>query len=67
MSDPTLIVKYREVRGGSLATWDELFEEAAEFATQIGRVRLIGISHSADESEGVVVVWYWDEPGNVGG
>ena len=62
MSEPRLIVKYRDFRGGSLATWDELFEEAAEFATSIGPERLVSISHSADRTEGVVTVWYWGEP-----
>ena len=52
---------YRKFRS-SLATWDTLFEEAAEFATQIGKERLISISHSEDASDGVVVVWYWQEP-----
>ena len=49
---------YRKFRS-SLATWDTLFEEAAEFATRIGKERLISISHSEDASDGVVVVWYW--------
>ena len=47
---------------GTLATWDDLFSEAAEFATKLGRERLITISHSADQSNGVVAVWYWAEP-----
>jgi hypothetical protein len=45
-----------------MATWDTLFEEASDFATGIGRERLISISHSEDHSDGVVVVWYWQEP-----
>jgi hypothetical protein len=65
MSDPGLIVKYRDFRG-TMATWDELFEEAAGFATSIGPERLVNISHSADRTEGVVTVWYWDEPGDGG-
>jgi hypothetical protein len=48
-----------EIFRGVLATWDELFRQAAEFATRIGRDRLISISHSADSSDGVVTVWYW--------
>ena len=51
---------YRIFRS-SMATWDTLFEEASEFATGIGRDRLISISHSEDHSDGVVVVWYWRE------
>jgi hypothetical protein len=64
MSDSPLIVKYESFHG-TLATWDDLFSEAAEFASQISRDRLITISHSADRSNGVVTVWYWDEPGEL--
>ena len=46
---------------GTLATWDQLFSQAAECATTLGRERLITISHSADQSDGVVAVWYWAE------
>ena len=44
-----------------MATWETLFEEASNFATGIGRERLISISHSEDNNDGVVVVWYWQE------
>ncbi|HEX8392388.1 MAG TPA: hypothetical protein VF665_08545 [Longimicrobium sp.] len=45
----------------SFRSWDELFAEAAAFATGIGRERLVNISHSEDQNEGVVTVWYWSE------
>jgi len=45
---------------GTLATWDELFDQAAKFATETGPERVVGISHSADHSNGVVTVWYWE-------
>jgi len=48
-----------EVFRGTFASWDNLFQQAAEFASRIGQDRLISISHSADKSEGVVTVWYW--------
>jgi hypothetical protein len=51
-------VLFREFRS-SLLPWSTLFAEAGEFATQVGRGRLISISHSADRSTGVVAVWYW--------
>ena len=40
-------------------SWDSLFEEAAAFATEIGRERLINISSSGDGGRGLVTVWYW--------
>jgi len=45
-------------------SWRALFEEAAEFASALGRDRVISISHSADHSTGVVTVWYWGEQGS---
>lgn len=50
-------VKY-EIFQGSFATWDELFTRAARFATELGELRVINISHS-DNGNGVVTVWYW--------
>jgi hypothetical protein len=52
----------------SLTPWQSLFAEAAEFVTEVGPERLIGVSHSADGGEGVVAVWYWETPewGGVG-
>jgi hypothetical protein len=47
---------------GTFKSWKQLFTEAAEFATGIGKDRLITISHSADHSEGVITVWYWGHP-----
>ena len=48
-----------EVFRGSLASWHTLFSQAAEFATRVGPRRLISISHSEDQNDGVVTVWYW--------
>jgi len=52
---------------GTMRTWESLFEEAAEFASMIGRERLIGISHSEDSGKGVVAVWYWSAGGSAAG
>ena len=43
-------------------SWDSLCDEAAAFATEIGRDRLINISVSQADSggQGVIFVWYWD-------
>jgi hypothetical protein len=56
-------------------SWATMFAEAADFATKVGRDRLIGISHShgggsdgwGTGGSGVVTVWYWEhgeEPSN---
>ena len=64
MASTHMTVRFKVFRG-TLATWDELFSEAAAFATRVGRERLITISHSEDQQDGVAAVWYWgsaDEP-----
>ena len=53
-------VEFRTFRG-RMASWESLFDEAARLATEIGRERLISISHSEDANEGVVTVWFWSE------
>jgi hypothetical protein len=53
-------VKYRVFRG-PFSSWKALFEQAAEFATEIGKEKLINISPSEDWSSRVVIVWYWSD------
>jgi hypothetical protein len=50
-----------EIFRGVLASWDELMEQAAAFATTVGPERLISISHSEDKDDGVIAVWFWAE------
>ena len=45
---------------GVWASFQQLFSEASAFATQLGKDRLISISHSEDQNDGIVTVWYWD-------
>jgi len=56
-------VEYKMYRG-TFNTWDDLFANAAEFATQLGETRLISVSHSCAGSDGVVTVWYWNFDGD---
>jgi hypothetical protein len=52
----------------STKPWNELIQEAAEFATAKGRDRLINISVAAAGgadligfgSRGIIFVWYWE-------
>ena len=44
----------------SMKSWDDLCAEAAAFATEKGKERLINISVSEDHNKGVVIVWYWE-------
>jgi hypothetical protein len=55
VEEKKLIVNYKYFRG-TFITWPELFDQAADFATKIGKERLISISHSEDEKDGVVAV-----------
>lgn len=45
----------------SWSSWENLFKQATNFATDMGSGRVISISHSGDYNEGVVVVWYWSD------
>jgi hypothetical protein len=47
-------------RAGAFTTWENLFMEVERFGTSIGPERLVSISHSAENSEGIVAVWYWE-------
>jgi len=47
---------------GTLASWEELFRAAAWFASDLGPERVLNISHSVDDGDGVVTVWYWTGP-----
>ena len=49
-----------EVFRATLLTWNRLFEDASRFATSIGKERLVTITTTADQGEGIVVVWYWE-------
>ena len=44
----------------SLKSWTDLCAEAAAFASEQGRDRLINLSVSEDHNEGVIIVWYWE-------
>lgn len=60
---PKWKMTYRMFRG-TFVSWETLLNDASEFATSIGPERVVSISQSEDDSDGVVVVWYWT---NVGG
>ena len=55
--EPSQKVLFKVYRG-VWTSWHELFSEASNFATAIGKERLISISHSEDENDGIVTVWY---------
>jgi hypothetical protein len=43
-------------------SWEALSDEAAAFATTVGRERLINISVTQGDTggKGVIFVWYWE-------
>ena len=49
----------------SMRSWESMCQEAAQFASTIGRDRLINISVSASGetlgASGTIFVWYWDD------
>ena len=50
-----------EIFRSSFSSWNTLCQEARNFASSVGREDLINISHSSDNSQGVIVVWYWGQ------
>ncbi len=46
---------------GTWISWEDLFQEAADFANELGPERVVSISHSEDQGKGVVTVWYWTQ------
>ena len=52
-------VKFQLFRA-TFSSWNTLCEQAAEFASSKGKDRVINIAMSADHSEGVIAVWYWE-------
>ena len=52
-------VKFRIFKSWT-KSWETLCAEAAVFASEKGRERLISVSLSEDQHEGVIVVWYWE-------
>ena len=43
----------------SFDSWEQMCQDAADFLTQVGPQRVIGVSHSQESSLGVITVWYW--------
>lgn len=54
------VVRFRVSRS-TFYSWEAMYEDAAEFAATLPPNHVIGISHSDDKGDGVVVVWYWGE------
>jgi hypothetical protein len=53
---PKWRVEYKMFRG--FDSWIELFGQARDFANEVGADRVLNISHSVEDDDGVVVVWY---------
>jgi hypothetical protein len=49
-----------EIFESSTKSWAKLCADAAAFASDKGRERLINVSVSEDQNTGVIVVWYWE-------
>ena len=50
----------KKMFSATFKSWEELFDQATEFATTIGEGNVQSISHSQDGMSGIVVVWYWE-------
>jgi len=43
--------------------WEKMSQQVAEFLTTLGPGKVIGVSHSHENSLGVIAVWYWEVEG----
>jgi hypothetical protein len=55
----SMLVKFKIFKS-SIKSWPDLCGEAAAFASEQGRDRLINVSVSEDHNDGVIIVWYWE-------
>ena len=44
----------------SWESWDAMCTQVAEFLTELGPERVIGVSVSHESNVGVLTVWYWE-------
>lgn len=44
-----------------MASREKLFKAAVEYANQLGRERILTLSHSEDRDNIVITIWYWAE------
>jgi hypothetical protein len=51
--------QFRVFKAGAFTSWDAMCQDVADFMTQVGRDRVIGVSQSEDNGTAVMVVWYW--------
>jgi len=59
LAEVNVQVKF-EIFRSHTKSWAKLCADAAAFASEQGRDRLINVSVSEDQNEGVIVVWYWE-------
>ena len=59
LAEVNVQVKF-EIFRSHTKSWANLCADAAAFASEQGRDRLINVSVSEDQNEGVIVVWYWE-------
>jgi uncharacterized protein CbrC (UPF0167 family) len=54
-----MTARFQIFRAGSFTTWQDMCAEVAAFLGRVGRDNMIGLTQSEDNSEAVIVVWYW--------
>lgn len=43
-------------------SWDKLCQQAADFATTVGKDNVVNVSHSCcGSNDGTVTIWYWQD------
>lgn len=56
-----MTMKCKVFRGKFFTPWEKTFQLACDFASQVGRERVVNISNAGDHGYCIVTVWYWED------
>ena len=56
-----MIMKCKVFRGKLFTPWEKTCQLACDFATRIGRDRIVNISNTSIQGLCYVTVWYWED------
>lgn len=57
----TMMMKCKVFRGKLFTPWEKTCQLARDFATRIGRERIVNISNTSIQGLCYVTVWYWED------
>ena len=58
--DETELELRYEFHRGTLVSWEDLFSQMAEREQRLAAEQFVSFSHSDDNGNGIVTLWYWE-------